>query len=183
MAGEMYAVSGETLTGIANAIRGKTGDDDFMTVSAFAEAIEGIPVSGLPAQISGIKCGVANIESDRQIITVQHDFGVFPTFCGIIALYDDWDDQPFGSCVRCTYTRTITTNQTSTENDYEYMYVFKHPTSGNELKGTYTLLKNEEFKQKFDFIRGSSDWRANDNNGNPINYLWFCLALIEEKMS
>lgn len=42
MADEMYAVSGETLTGIANAIRSKTGSDDFMTVSVFASAIEGI---------------------------------------------------------------------------------------------------------------------------------------------
>lgn len=43
MAGEIYAVSGEILTEIADAIRGKTGDDDFMTVSAFAAAVEGIP--------------------------------------------------------------------------------------------------------------------------------------------
>lgn len=39
---DMYAVSGETLTGIANAIRGKTGSDDFMTVASMASAIEGI---------------------------------------------------------------------------------------------------------------------------------------------
>ena len=42
MAGEMYAVSGETLTGIANAIRSKTRSDDFMTVASMASAIEGI---------------------------------------------------------------------------------------------------------------------------------------------
>ena len=42
MAGEMYAVSGEILTGIANAIRSKTGSDDFMTVDNMATAIEGI---------------------------------------------------------------------------------------------------------------------------------------------
>lgn len=42
MACEMYAVSGETLTGIANAIRSKTGSGDFMTVASMASAIEGI---------------------------------------------------------------------------------------------------------------------------------------------
>ena len=42
MAGEMYAVSGETLTGIADAIRSKTGSDEMMTVAAMASAIEGI---------------------------------------------------------------------------------------------------------------------------------------------
>ena len=46
MAGEMYAVSGETLTGIANAIRSKTRSDDFMTVASMAVAIEGISSHG-----------------------------------------------------------------------------------------------------------------------------------------
>ena len=39
---EMYAVPGETLTGIANAIRARIGSDDFMTVSAMASTIESI---------------------------------------------------------------------------------------------------------------------------------------------
>lgn len=43
---EMYAVSGETLTGIANAIRGKTGSDDLLTVSAMASAIDGLNAGG-----------------------------------------------------------------------------------------------------------------------------------------
>ena len=46
MAGEMYAVSGETLTGIANAIRSKTRSDDFMPVASMAAAIEGISSHG-----------------------------------------------------------------------------------------------------------------------------------------
>lgn len=39
---DMYAVSGETLSGIADAIRSKTGSDEQMTVAAMASAIEGI---------------------------------------------------------------------------------------------------------------------------------------------
>lgn len=39
---DMYAVNGETLTGIADAIRSKTGGDEMMTVAAMASAIEGI---------------------------------------------------------------------------------------------------------------------------------------------
>ena len=46
MAGEMYAISGETLSGIANAIRSKTRSDDFMTVASMAVAIEGISSNG-----------------------------------------------------------------------------------------------------------------------------------------
>lgn len=51
MVGEMYAVSGETLTGIANAIRSKTRSDDFMTVSSMAVSIEGISSYGF-AEVS-----------------------------------------------------------------------------------------------------------------------------------
>lgn len=43
---DMYAVPGETLTGIANAIRSKTGSDEQMPVSAMAAAIEGISGGG-----------------------------------------------------------------------------------------------------------------------------------------
>lgn len=39
---DMYAVPGETLTGIANAIRSKTGSDEQMPVSAMAASIESI---------------------------------------------------------------------------------------------------------------------------------------------
>lgn len=47
MAGEIYAVPGETITSIANAIRSKTGSDDFMTVASMASAIEGISSGGV----------------------------------------------------------------------------------------------------------------------------------------
>lgn len=38
----LYAVNDDTLTGIANAIRSKTGSDEFLPVASFASAIEGI---------------------------------------------------------------------------------------------------------------------------------------------
>ena len=43
---DMYAVSGDTLTGIANAIRSKTGSAEMMTVASMASAIEGISGGG-----------------------------------------------------------------------------------------------------------------------------------------
>lgn len=39
---DMYAVSGETIKDIADAIRTKTGSDEQMTVASMASAIEGI---------------------------------------------------------------------------------------------------------------------------------------------
>ena len=39
---EMYAVSSETLTSIADAIRSKTGSNEMLTVAAMTNAIEGI---------------------------------------------------------------------------------------------------------------------------------------------
>lgn len=44
----LYAVPGETLTGIADAIRSKTGSDDFLTVAAMADAIGSISGGGDP---------------------------------------------------------------------------------------------------------------------------------------
>lgn len=44
---EMYAVQGDALTLIANAIRAKTGSDDFIPVSSMASAIESIS-GGIP---------------------------------------------------------------------------------------------------------------------------------------
>lgn len=41
---EMYAVSGETLSTLANAIRTAAGTDDFMTVAGMAAKLEGLPV-------------------------------------------------------------------------------------------------------------------------------------------
>lgn len=48
---DMYAVSGETLTGIADAIRSKTGSDEQMTVAAMADAIQRIPTGGSTPEI------------------------------------------------------------------------------------------------------------------------------------
>lgn len=75
---ELYAVSGETLTGIADAIRSKTGSDDFMTVASMASAIEGISAGGgLPAKISKIWYGTAIGIRDWSL-TIPHELGEVP---------------------------------------------------------------------------------------------------------
>lgn len=75
---EMYAVSGETLTGIADAIRSKTGSDDFLTVASMAAAIEGISGGGgLPAKISKIWHGTA-LGNATGSLTIPHGLAEVP---------------------------------------------------------------------------------------------------------
>lgn len=57
---ELYAVSGETLTGIADAIRSKTGSDERMTVAA------------MPAAIADMKTQVS--------YTTQKNYSTFASF-------------------------------------------------------------------------------------------------------
>ena len=43
-----YKISGERLTSIANAIRGKTGKEDSLTLEQMVTEIEGIEAGGIP---------------------------------------------------------------------------------------------------------------------------------------
>lgn len=98
---DMYAVSGETLTGIANAIRSKTGSDEQMPVAAMASSIEGI--SPLPSFITKLDGGSFTLDHmDRvELITgtrklrLHHNFGVVPK---MVAMWDNIfkDDENIG---------------------------------------------------------------------------------------
>ena len=74
----------ETLTGIANAIRSKTGGSESITVSDMAEAIENIPSGGggdIDALIDGSSSGVI-----RSNVTSVRDYGFYGCN-GITELY------------------------------------------------------------------------------------------------
>ena len=58
---DLYAVSGETLTGIADAIRSKTGSDEFLPVASFASAIEGISSGVYTGSIIATQTGQIDI--------------------------------------------------------------------------------------------------------------------------
>lgn len=83
----MYAVNGEILTGIADAIRTKTDSDEPMEVSTFASAIENIPSGGsggLPDGITGIATGTFSFPIDTVLfsnpVTVAHGLQGKPKF-------------------------------------------------------------------------------------------------------
>lgn len=96
---DMYAVSGETLTGIADAIRSKTGSDEQMTVASMASAIEGISGGGvkLPPFIHEIKGGTFSVDdmSDVEItsdgmLKLKYNMTNYPKF---IAIWDNYFKQ------------------------------------------------------------------------------------------
>ena len=79
---EMYAVPGETLTGIADAIRSKTGSDEMMTVASMAIAIEGISSGGVVVKKAAIEGEIT-----------QNKYLVGPD--GAEASYNGWDISPY----------------------------------------------------------------------------------------
>lgn len=81
---DMYAVSGETLTGIADAIRSKTGSDEQLTVASMAAAIEGIS-GGVPG-FSKVAGGTMRFdETTSFVMDIHHNLGqrakAFFLFC------------------------------------------------------------------------------------------------------
>ena len=57
-----YKISGERLTSIANAIRGKTGKEDSLTLEQMVTEIEGIEAGGIPENARLYYVGSANSE-------------------------------------------------------------------------------------------------------------------------
>lgn len=88
MAGEIYAVPGETMSAIANAIRSKTGSDDFMTAASMASAIEGI--SGEGGVATGTKELLCVYENDSllNLNSVSFDADNYPGYYGYVATID-----------------------------------------------------------------------------------------------
>lgn len=84
---EMYAVPGETLTGIANAIRAKIGSDDYMPVSSMASAIEGITGGGGVIEFQFVRADMTDIAGRGNNQRVIQDFTNYwdsnkPVACG-----------------------------------------------------------------------------------------------------
>lgn len=68
MAGEMYAVTGEALTDIANAIRSKTGDSAKLSLGEMADSIEGLRCGDDTETIAKL-----NAVIDRSIVEIRSD--------------------------------------------------------------------------------------------------------------
>ena len=68
MAGEMYAVTGEALTDIANAIRSKTGDSAKLSLGEMADSIEGLECGDDTETIAKL-----NAVIDRSIVEIRSD--------------------------------------------------------------------------------------------------------------
>lgn len=63
-----YKISGERLTSIANAIRGKTGKEDSLTLEQMVTEIEGIEAGGIPENAGIYYIGRANSVLDMSTL-------------------------------------------------------------------------------------------------------------------
>ena len=119
--------------------------------------------------------GYLTIDADTDTITVNHNLGVVPNFAMIWVATDDYDIIPFGSCVAAAYQKMQYTTITSATNTlvFNYIYQYKHATSGNLLAAQYALASNEYSDSVFKFRRGGSSWKKNDVNGNLLTYKYF----------
>ena len=75
MAGEMYAVTGEALTDIANAIRSKTGDSAKLSLGEMADSIEGLECGDDTETIAKL-----NAVIDRSIVEIRSDANEIGTY-------------------------------------------------------------------------------------------------------
>lgn len=76
----------DKLTAIANAVRGKTGGTDLLTLDGMAAAISGISSGGLPAGIAECEVQTFTPESDtNEALTFSLDMGEMPTHIMIAA--------------------------------------------------------------------------------------------------
>ena len=120
--------------------------------------------------------GYLTIDADTSIITVTHNLGVTPNFAAIWVDTDDYDIIPFGCCVECIYQKNpyTTTGSYANVSNFEYMYQYKHSSSGNLLPGTYHLSVANQLptSTEFRFVRGNNDWKKLDVNGNALKYRW-----------
>ena len=66
-----YKISGERLTSIANAIRGKTGKEDSLTLEQMVTEIEGIEAGGIPENVGIYYKVTAN--SEFNMISLSHE--------------------------------------------------------------------------------------------------------------
>ena len=77
-----YMIQGETLTAIADAIRGKTGGTSPIDANQMAAEISNISAGGgLPAGISALASGTYTVASETTSdVKVEHDLGATPNF-------------------------------------------------------------------------------------------------------
>jgi len=134
------------------------------------------PQAGL---VENMTTGELTINSATQRITIQHNLGKRPD---VIALWGDFADGasiPYGSCIRCLYFRNPFTQALWTGNNMQYLYDYRHATSGNILTASSCEASTSFTDTTAACPRGVSDWQPTDANGNPITYKWCAIKFKE----
>ena len=128
-----------------------------------------------------VDSGVLTIPSSTNDIVVEHHLADIPDFAYIFIKIEDSNKIPFGSCVSCAYGDVHIDNSTyniAGQYSLRYCYMYRHPTSGNFLTGSWYCTKPTT--AVFHFLRGNNDWPALDTDGNPIKYCWVVGKFVKE---
>lgn len=163
-----YMIQGETLTAIADAIRGKTGGTSPIDPAQMANEITNIPASGggLPEGISALASGIivptSNISSDY---TVTHNLGKRPDFAILMLLNDAettalkstqlfqmLSHKPFNSNGTINYTRGLTVYQSSSGAASNTIVTAMDSTYANETTVKFRALSNQPLKAGYRYL-------------------------------
>lgn len=136
---EMYAVPGEALTGIADAIRSKTGSDEMMTVASMAIAIEGISSGGVVMKKAAVEGEIT-----------QNKYLAGPG--GEEVSYNGWDISPYyildGDYFICNYSVSLYCTLYNADKQplgINLMMFMKRPANAKYLRFSGSRIQTSKF--------------------------------------
>lgn len=163
-----YMIQGETLTAIADAIRGKTGGSDPIEPGQMANEITNIPAGGggmpegVTALASGIIAPTSNITSDY---TVTHNLGKTPDFAILMLLNDAkttalkstqlfqmLSHKPFNSNGTINYTRGLAVYQSASGAASNTIVTAMDTSYANETTVKFRALSNQPLKAGYRYL-------------------------------
>lgn len=127
---KLYAIPEETLVGIADAIRTKTGSDEQMTVPAFASAIEGI--TGTAKMDSGEF--ILDAVTSLQLYPIAHNLGARPKLVAGWLVDEVTSDYFSGGFISSIYV-SVPVNMSASANVC-YFLQYNNSTSGGVSRVT-----------------------------------------------
>ena len=163
-----YMIQGETLSSIADAIRGKTGGTDPISPEQMAAEIGNIQAGGggLPDGISALASGIiaptSNVTTD---FTVEHNLGKIPEFAILMILEDAattalkgtqlfqmLSHKPFNSNGTMNTTRGVIVYQNTSGATSNSIVTIMDSSFANATTVKFRALSNQPLKAGYRYI-------------------------------
>lgn len=163
-----YMIQGDTLSAIANAIRGKTGGSDPISPEQMATEISNIASGGggLPEGISAIASGIlaptSNVTAD---FSIEHNLGKIPEFAILMILEDAattalkgtqlfqlLSHKPFNSNGTMNTTRGIIVYQNTSGSAANSIVAIMDSSFANTTTVKFRALSNQPLKAGYRYL-------------------------------